>query len=260
MVSVNVLHGAVGEEEATLSQFLSGMEWAVTNKDDVACGGYEVLSISAETKPFFAEDANQVFDITFNYLHSCGLVPLVASGNGGPQGTPLGTCATYVGAVDSAGKPWPHNGHRCDLLAPGSICPCSSPLSLPWGTRPWGWPQAVHWRRQSWRANPVAPAVRLAPAPRPQVGAGVPRSLIMTARDKRINLDDAFDSLYRSRRLRDTGHRRGPLAPWVDLVCGPSRPIAGGPPSNRYTKESSLDRSVQKTLWFSLLAQKRIGV
>jgi hypothetical protein len=126
IVSVNVLQGDYRKEHGTLTQLLSGLNWAIENMDHPQFGGYRVVLIGLAVQTPWSEQVNRELDRVFDILRYLGLVPILASG----QGT-LGTRGHghYVGACDRLGKPWKHNGKHVDVLAPGvDILCCQTPV------------------------------------------------------------------------------------------------------------------------------------
>jgi subtilisin family serine protease len=191
VAAVNVLQGECRREEGTYNQLLSGLDWAVEHMYHPEFGGYEVITLCMEVAAAgFAPAIEVSIDATFEFLSSCGLVPLLPGGNNGSASVTVGTRGTYVGACERDGTPWQGNG-RSRLLAPGVDLLCCQPPMPALGMQPLG----VH-TGSSLATAVVAGAVLLLCERSRRSARDCLHALVQSCNTRGvINLDDAWLSL-----------------------------------------------------------------
>lgn len=128
LVSVAVLDGPESRESGTMVQVFAGIDWAISNRDNPVWGGYEVVLIPLEVAQ--STHALKIIDRMLELMNVVGLVPILPSGNRGPDSKPLGTRGIYVGVAGRDGSGVATNGPRVDVLAPGIDLMCCQPASF----------------------------------------------------------------------------------------------------------------------------------
>jgi len=125
---VTVAQGECFRETLSLTQLTGGLDWAIENKNHPKWGQYEVVNVSLElVSQLFSSVVQEAVDRTVRQFLPHRLIPIFASGNGGPKAEPLSTLGCCVGSSDRTGRPAPTNGRRVDLCAPGEDLLCVQP-------------------------------------------------------------------------------------------------------------------------------------
>jgi len=186
-VVVSALSGDLMAETATLSQLFAGLEYAF---DSSVTNGHEIVNISIEGLESMTSEGYRTWDRMLQTMKRCGLVPILAAGNRGPLSRPLGTQGCYVGVFDQNGVPSSDNGPNVTLLAPGKNLFCAHPRVPRLNGTLIG-----RFSGSSLSAAIVSGAVALVAAAKRVSASRALEAIEATARDKKINIDDALRSL-----------------------------------------------------------------